>query len=348
MDTTDTVVDEPVETPEKEPSVRDALEAAIEEVDPNLDGAEQPEKATEPAPLSTEQPVPVPAAPDTSLQADKPQPSPAAESASTELKAPAQWKPAVREKWNALPREVQEEVLRREGDSMRLIGSVGPKLRMADELQSHIAPFSQALQTNGVSPSAFVHDVFASIRSLAHGDDRLKAETVANIVQAYGVDVRALDQVLTGRIQAPPEVLEARMATARANAVIRQQSAGVEYQTQLEAEKSVVGFAADPKHEFLDDVRNQMADLIELGHAKTLEDAYQSAVWSNPATRQILLTREAQSRAAMKNNRANAARRASSSVRGAPGVPGAALAGAAGGGSLRETLEAAFDDAQPL
>jgi len=333
------VLDEPVETPE--PSLRESLEAAIDEVDPNLEGAskETPDKP------STEQQVPVPAAP------EKPAADPASKEVSVpsqELKAPAQWKPAVREKWNQLPREVQEEVLRREGDSMRLIGSVGPKLRMADELQSHIAPFSQALQTNGVSPSAFVHDVFASIRSLAHGDDRLKAETVANIVQAYGVDVRALDQVLTGRIQAPPEVLEARMATARANAVIRQQSAGVEYQTQLEAEKSVVGFAADPKHEFLDDVRNQMADLIELGHAKTLEDAYQSAVWSNPATRQILLTREAQSRAAMKNNRANAARRASSSVRGAPGVPGAAHVGAAGGGSLRETLEAAFDDAQPL
>lgn len=345
------VIDEVTETPE--PSLRETLESAIEEHDPDLTGASaapaesaQPDSAA--APLSTEQPVPVPAAPDKSLLADKEAVSPAPSAASTELKAPAQWKPAVREKWNALPREVQEEVLRRESDSMRLIGSVGPKIKMADEIQGHIAPFLPSLTENGVAPSAFINDVFTSIRALSQGDAQARAETVANIVQAYGVDLPTLDRILTSRLTAPPEVLQARVATARANAVIHQQTVGVEHQNAMEAERAIVAFAADPKHEFVDDVRGMMADLIELGQAKSLEDAYNAAVWANPDTRKILLTREAQSRAAVKTNRAVAARRASSSVRGAPSVPGAVTNGAAAGATLRETIAAAIDEASPL
>lgn len=349
----DPEVIETTETPE--PSLRETLEDAIQEHDPDLTGASAaPAESTPPpdadsaaAPVSTEQPVPVPAAPETPLQAGKEAVSPAPTPASTELKAPAQWKPAIREEWPKLPRAVQEEVLRREADSMRLIGSVGPKIRMADEISQHIAPFAESLTESGMSPSAFVADIFDSIKVLARGTPQERAETVANIVQSYGVDLPTLDRILTARISAPPEVLQARIATARANAVIHQQTSSVEHQTAMDAERSIVAFAADPKHEFIDDVRNQMADLIELGHAKSLEDAYQSAIWSNPDTRKILLTREAQSRAAVKTTRAVAARKASSSVRGAPSVPGAASNGASGG-TLRETIAAAFDEASPL
>jgi len=330
------------------PSLRDIIEDAVEEHDPEHDivpaASETAATPVEPAPLSTE-----PADPASAKAPVIPSEVPAVQPATTtELKAPAQWKPAVREKWNALPREVQEEVLRREGDSMRLIGSVGPKIRMADDIQSHIAPFAGSLASNGVSPQAFVNDVFNSVKSLASGSPQERAEVVANIVQSYGVDLRTLDAILTQRISAPPEVLQARQLAARASAVIQQQSAGVEHQTAMEAERAIVAFAADPKHEFIDDVREMMADLIELGRAKSLEDAYSAAIWAHPDTRKILLTREAQSRAAVKTNRAIAARKASSSVRGAPSAPRAAANGAAAGGSLRETLEAAFDDASPL
>jgi hypothetical protein len=230
---------------------------------------------------------------------------------------------------------------------MRLIGSVGPKIRAADMLASHLEPFRESLTANGVDPASFVGDIFSSVKSLRDGTPQERAEVVANIVQSYGVDLHTLDAILTQRINQPPEVMEARRMTARANAVISQQANGVEHETAMEAEKAIVAFAADPKHEFIDDVRDMMADLIELGRAKTLDDAYSAAIWSNPDTRKILLTREAQSRAAVKTNRANAARRASQAVHGAPSSPRAATPGS-GEMSLRASLEAAFDEASPL
>jgi hypothetical protein len=144
-------------------------------------------------------------------------------------------------------------------------------------------------------------------------------------------------------------VLEARRTQARAQAIIDQNQGVQQHQTAMEAERSVVAFGADPKHEFIEDVRDMMADLIELGKVNNLEDAYAAAIWANPNTRQILLQREAQSRAGSKQSRANAARRASSSVHGAPTAGRVAPNGATGEQlSLRAEIEAAFDEASPL
>lgn len=329
----------------EEPSLREALESAVEE------------HTEEQAPAVTEKPAAsaesTPAAPTPAAGEQKVAPESAAapvtpsQPATTELKAPAQWKPQVREKWNSLPREVQEEVLRREADSMRLIGSVGPKIRLADEVSQHIAPYADKIQEAGISPSAFLGDLFSSVKSLAQGSMQEKAEVVANIVQSYGVDLRMLDQVLTGRISAPPEVVEARRQMARAQAMMQTHQSTIEQQSEQEAERAVAAFGADPKHEFLGEVRDLMADLIDSGRAKTLEDAYSAAIWAHEDTRKILLQREAQSRAQAKSQRAAVARRASSAVSGAPSIPGSASQKAENL-SLRESLEAAFDEHSSL
>jgi hypothetical protein len=331
---------EPVE--DEAPSLRDTLTDAVEEHAPELAAPETPVSAEpKPAVDPTKPPVQAPA-PEGKVAPEKP----AQPGAPEQLKPPSQWKPHVREQWNKLPREVQEEVLRREGDSMRLIGSVGPKIRLADGVMQELTPYAETLQTNGVAPQQFLGDVFSTIHTLARGAPQDKAEVVANIIQSYGVDLRTLDALLTNRMRTPPEIAHARQMAARAQSVLYEQQQGIsQHQNQqinVEAEKFVAAFGADPKHEFLDDVRDLMADLIESGRATDLEDAYASAVWANPDTRKILLQREAQARVQGKTQRAQAARRASSSVSGSP--TSGAVAQAPAGGSLRESIEAAFDE----
>jgi len=322
------------------PSLRDTIEDAFDE-----------QVAKEPIPAGEDKPagqIPEPAAAPAAVEAQvsedgKPADAKAPPSAPGELKAPSQWKPAVREKWNTLPLEVKQEILRREGDNMRLIGSVGPKIRLADEVSGHLQPFAERLQQNGVNPSAFIGDLFQSVKTLSSGTPQDRAEVVANIVQSYGVDLKTLDAILSHRLAGGPEVEEARRLSARARSVLESQQHQVQYQSSLEAEKTLAGFAADPKHEFLDDVRDLMADLIESGRVKSLDDAYSAAVWAHPDTRKILLGREAEARAAAKGGRAAQARRASSAVHGAPsaGTGGILINPKA---SLRETIEAAFDE----
>jgi len=271
--------------------------------------------------------------------------APAASPGTTELKAPSQWKPAVREKWNGLPREVQEEILRRESDSMRLIGSVGQKIKFADSVAKEIEPFSERLERNGATREAFLGDVFSTVKTLSSGSPQERAEVVANIVQSYGIDLRVLDSVLTQRISAPPpdpRVVEAQRRAYAAESLLAKQRDTLEQGTQQEAVTTLQQFAADAKNEFFDDVRDMMADLIESGRAKTLDEAYTASVWANPDTRKILLQRESEQRAASKGRRADLARRASSSIHGTPRGTGVSATGGQNM-SLRDTIAAAFD-----
>lgn len=335
------------EVEDKEPSIREALEDAFDQHEPeSATPAAKPAEVA--APEASAEPVQTEVkAPATPVATEAAAVAPPSATSTQELKAPAQWKPHVREKWNTLPREVQEEITRREADGMRLLGSVGPKIKLAEEVGNHIAPYMDKLQESGVSTSAFIGDLFNSVKSLASGSVQERAEVVANIVQSYGVDLRTLDAILTQRISAPPEVAEARRQMARAQAVIQGRDDLVNHQSALEAEKALAAFGADPKHEFLNDVREHMAVLIETGQAKSLEEAYTAATWSNPDTRKILLTREAQSRAAVKTNRAALARKASSAVRGAPAFTGAP-AGNGKDRTLREDIEDAWDQHSSL
>jgi len=318
------------------PSLRETIEEAFDEQvakEPAVPGEVKPAEPIESSiPAAVEAQVP---------EAEKP--TETAPVVPGELKAPSQWKPAVREKWNALPLEVKQEVLRREADSMRLIGSVGPKIRLADEVSTHLQPFQERLQSTGSSTSSFLGDVFATVKSLSSGTPQDKAEVVANIVQSYGVDLRTLDAILSRRIGAGPEVEEARRLAARARSVLEQQAQTTQQQSSLEAERTLAAFAADPKHEFLNDVRDLMADLVESGRVGNLEDAYSAAVWAHPDTRKILLGREATTRATTKSGRAAQARKASSAVHGTP-VSGTGVPGLGPKASLRETIEAAFDE----
>jgi len=191
---------------------------------------------------------------------------------------------------------------------------------------------------------AFVQDLFSTVRSLSGGDAMTKAEVVANIVQSYGVDLKALDAALTRRVSAPAEVHQARQMMTRMQYQQLNQQTNQEAQSLEAAGQAITEFGADPKHEFFADVRDMMADLVESGRANSLEDAYTAAVWANPGTRKILLQREAESRVSIKAKRAEAARRASSAVHGTPAFGANGAANPADNLSLRQSIEAAFDE----
>lgn len=347
---------EPVEAPEQEPTLRETIESAVDASEAEQSAQPGSPPAGQPAPAAPVVAPTVPTAP-TGPEGAKPAAAPGtpaaaagtpsgAQAASVELKAPNQWKPHVREKWNTLPREVQEEVLRRESDNLRLIGSVGQKIRMADEIGQHLAPFAERLQETGASPQAFMADVFSTVKSLSSGTPQERAEVVANIVQSYGIDLRMLDSVLAQRLSAPPpdpRVIEAQRRAMAAESQLTRHNMVREQQVQQTAATTLTSFAADPKNEFFGDVRELMADLIESGRATSLEDAYAASVWANPDTRKILLQREAEQRAAQKQQRAAGARLASSSVHGTPRGSGAGAPLGSPNMSLRETIAAAMD-----
>ncbi|HUZ12660.1 MAG TPA: hypothetical protein VMU93_07430 [Caulobacteraceae bacterium] len=157
----------------------------------------------------------------------------------------------------------------------------------------------------------------------APGQTPAQAQIQASALEPLAAEVASLSQAFARR--------EAREAEASAR-------------THLAA---VDAFAADPGRVHLGAASERMSQLLRLGAATTLEEAYEQACWADPRLRPRMIEAESQARAAAAGSAARAAglataaaaRHASGSVTGAP-TPGARPGAAP---SLREELSRAFD-----
>ncbi|MCP4450103.1 MAG: hypothetical protein GY809_01470, partial [Planctomycetes bacterium] len=144
--------------------------------------------------------------------------------------------------------------------------------------------------------------LFNTVAQLRMGSQAQKAEAVAGLIQHYGIDISTLDNVLVGNQTEAPNAEMERMLDQRMAPVnqLMQQLQQVEQQknqqTQNEAAQTIKNFA--PSAEFLDDVRGDMADLIDLaakrGQSMTIEQAYEKACQLNPQVSEVLEQRKAQ------------------------------------------------------
>jgi hypothetical protein len=309
-----------------------------------------------PAPKPTPSPPPPPGAPQPPL-----------------LKAPAAWRPQVREHWSKLPAEVQQEVTRLDRDVQRMMQEdarlkerAGQSENALAYVQQVIAPYAHNIRASGQDALGMLSNFFQADNILRHGSDGEKAQLAANIIEQYGVNVEALDAVLWAKRNGQPmpqgnggggnmahmqevqRMLDQRLQPIMGYVQQQQQRQQHAYQ-QIEASaaEEVGGFGQDAQHEFFDDVRLKMADLIDFYTAKgeqiTLEQAYDLATKMDPHVSEIIAKRAESERAAAAAQAAQRARRTAVSLSSAP-----APAGTPGPGAMddrRAAIEAAWDDA---
>ena len=266
--------------------------------------------------------------------------------------APASWSPTAREVWKTLPAAAQAEIVRREGDMARYVNEMAPARNIAERFTQTIQPFLGTIQQEGVDPLTAVRNLMQVTQTLRQGTQYEKARTVADIVKVYGVDIGTLDSALVG--VAPPEgqagvpdsqyvqqLVQQQLAPLYQAAQARQQA--VVQQAEGEAQSELGAFASDPKNEFFEDLRHEMADIIELGekHGRnvTLEQAYERAAMLHPEVSKVMLARQQGVNARTLTQNAQRARSATVSVRGS-----APIGGPVGRepNSIRESIEAAI------
>lgn len=266
-------------------------------------------------------------------------------------KAPVSWKPGVREHWNSLPKEVKAEVTRREREIQTGLQQASGHKKVAEEYFRTVQPFQQLIQAQGSTPAQAIHKLMTTAAQLTSGTPQRKAEVVRNIIKEYGVDVPMLDTILSG--EAPPDDPNAGLLTAMdeklkpitdfMGRVTDQQEQNTQ-QTNADADKAIQEFA--DANEFYDDLREDMADLMELaakrGRQMTLEQAYQRAAAADPEISKIMKQREDAARNVVDPKKAGKKRAAASSIKGSP----TGQKSTAAEGSMRAQLEEAWDDGQ--
>ena len=285
----------------------------------------------------------------------------AAEDATTEdtsavsgdsIKAPVGWGPKEREDWSKIPRHLQEKVMSREKELGTMMQTTADARRTHKEFGDLAQQYGSALSgVMGDTPMETTRNLFSTVANLRMGSPIQKAQIVADLISNFGVDINTLDSAIVGAAPAPEQQqnsqfeqqLNARMAPfeemmGQQNAFQQQQA----NQRQEAANNEVQSFSQ--ANEFLGDVRNDMADLIEMagarGQGMTMQQAYDKACAINPQISSVIQERKQRESLMGSSTNMAAKRNAASSVNGNRG-------GTGGGGSslsMHDTISAAWDN----
>jgi hypothetical protein len=273
-----------------------------------------------------------------------PPPEPAPVVTAPTVKAPQSWRPAIREQWAKLPSEVQQEVARVEREATQRIGRAAEAEKTAQQLREVIGPYEGMIRAEGGDTFRAINSLMQTAMALRTAPPAHKAQLVAQLVKGYGVDVSMLDQCLAGQA---PQGGQQQYADPRQ--VVREELQQLMAQSQRQRQESELAtarqeaetFSAD--HEFFEDLREEMADMVELAArrrvALSLEDAYARACKLHPEISQVMQQREAAKSAANATASTQRSKAAASSIR---SQPTAGVAEPAKSGSLRDDLDAAI------
>ena len=323
----------------------DDIRANIEDAISAVESSEEPtEAAAEPAevePVSEAAPaedvdtteVETPEVPETP---EEPEPEEFA-------RAPQSWSAKVREHWKNLPPDVRDFVHRREREFATTIQNTTEDTKYGQAMQEILRPFESVMAMESATPFQAVKSLAQTAATLRMGTPSQKADTIKALINAYDVDINMLDQALVGEPTLSPEQkafqsmidqrlgpVEQMMQELRQNRQQMQATVDARYDQEIDQ------FEADSANEFYQDVRGDMADLIEVAHRRgydmPLKEAYDRAISLRPDLQEIVSAR--------KNEQILAKKRAAASTL-QPTQP--VGNGEAPPDTLRGAIEAAFD-----
>lgn len=248
-------------------------------------------------------------------------------------RAPAAWRADVREHWGQLPEPVRAEIQRREGELNRVLQESAEARKGYDAVMRVVQPYEAFIRAENSNPLQAIDNLMSTAARLRTGTAPEIATMVAGIVQQFGVGrfgngfIQALDNALAGSpVQADPQqaamqqVLDQRLAPMQQMFQQFQQAQQAQQQRVVQqAQSEVEQFLA--KAEFGEDVRQDMADIIESasrrGETLTLADAYKKACRLNDNVLKVLQQRARQAGAQQQTQAAQRARATAVSVSGA-------------------------------
>lgn len=269
-------------------------------------------------------------------------------------RAPASWKPETREHWMQLPEGVRAEVSRREAEVARTLQETAEGRKSVEAMMKTIEPYQHFIKAENSNPLQAIDNLMSTAARLRTGTAPELATLVAGMVNQFGVGrfgngfVELLDQALAGqqpRVDpqqlAFDQALNQRLAPMQ-NMLSQFQQAQQNQQAQAQqsAHNEVSNFLTHA--EFGEDVREDMADLLEVAQRKgqnlSLPEAYKKACVMNDNVRAVLTQRVQAKGAQSTTQAAQRARAASVQVSGAPSM-GAPKSEAT---NVRNAIEAAI------
>lgn len=271
-----------------------------------------------------------------------------------ELKAPNSWKPTEREFWGKMPKEAQQAVARRESEIQKALSHSAGSRKFVDQFLHVVNPYAHLIRAQNSTPLDAVNNLMQTAARLTTGNTTQKAQVLLEILNNYNVDIREFDNLLTAQIKGnggrppvqdnslPPQFAAALKPVYDFMNTVQSRAQQVEEQRTMQAVETVESYGANK--DFFDDVREDMADVMEAaarrGKRMSMDQAYKIAVDMNPEISAAIQQRRRAATAQANGTNIARARRAASSISGAPVNTG----GKGPPNTRRQFLEQAWDD----
>jgi hypothetical protein len=213
-----------------------------------------------------------------------------AEPAAPAIDPPTSWSREVREKWAAIPPDVQQYIAQRETEAHGQISRLGQQVKAFEPVAKSLEQYRPTFKRNGMNYAQGIEALLAAQAML----DANPRAAIHEIARTYGVDLGASDSTesLPDRrslaMEAEIAELKRQIAETRTDVVSNKQREAEQRQAALQSE--VEAFAkANP---YFNEVEADIAELIPvirarepgLSERQILEHAYQKAIRINDAT----------------------------------------------------------------
>jgi hypothetical protein len=206
--------------------------------------------------------------------------------------------------------------------------------RFSDAVMKTIEPYQMFIKAENSNPILAIDNMMSTAARLRTGTAPEIAGLVSQIVTQFGVGrfgpsfIESLDQALVGQQpRQDPRETEIRRQLEQEIAPVKQFMNQFQQMQQMQEQQMQTQVGGEvntflQQHEFGLDVKDDMADLLEMaqrrGREMTLEEAYDKATRAHPSIGKILAKRDQAQVAQGQNQIAQRARSASVSVSGAP------------------------------
>ena len=247
----------------------------------------------------------------------KAEPSEPAQATTEEVEKPARnpwasWKKEAQSALSALPPDTQRFIQEREEQFHKGIEQYKQDAYQGRSLGKALAPHMEYLNQVGVAPETAISTLIQAEKVLRTSDQQTKTQMFMKLAHDYGIDVNSLTYTPFDPYKYQ---LEQQLQAQQAQLAQIMQSKQIAEEAQLG--QTIEQFAQ--QHEYFDEVRETMADLLDKGLASDLKDAYSKAVRLN----EDVFSRTTQTSGSVNpvqraNNAAKAAKAAAVSVKGSP------------------------------
>ena len=219
---------------------------------------------------------------------------------------PSTWSAKGKASFSKLPKHIQDEIIKREADIGKGISMYKQAANYGRSIGEAIKPYEAMIRSENSDPIKTVQNLLNTAYRLRSGTPQQRGQLVMQIAQQYGADLSQYSSANAENTekQEIPELQQylnpLQEKINNLEQVYASQQQATQQQTQQEAVTSIGSFQnqvdekGNIRNVHFDDVRNDMADLIEnaerQGRQLSLEEAYETACWANPQIRNVKLT----------------------------------------------------------